>query len=544
MEPHRLAAASAHPALERPLRSLVRWSAGGGIDHMRALYVQTPATLVGYLLAVGVVAAVYAPLAEAWRLWGWLGAVMALWVLRLLHYLRYLREPAADEARLLAWRRSWRVLVVLQGSMWGIAVWLFWGLGTPYDKIALILVVYGICVSSVQLLATQAWVFLSFISLVLTPTIVRIASDGSQSGHLALAVIVAMLFMATVLMARTHLTALGQAITLKERTDQLAAQLRTEVAATEEARRVADEARRAQVARLDGIQEVLKRSGADPEVAAAAERVRRVAGALVWELTQAFPDRLWELKKALRTIDQQLKAAREEQLAQQQQANRELVRNLAHEIKNPLGGIRGAAQLLAMEVNSKELTEYTRVIIHEADRLQALVDRLLAPHRRPQVVADVNIHEVCERVRSLILAEFPRGLAVARDYDISIPEFRGDREQLIQAVLNIVHNATQALGERIAAGDARILLRTRVVRQATFGRQRFRLALELHIEDNGPGVSEAVRDRIFHPLVSGREGGSGLGLTLAQTFVQQHHGTIDCESVPGRTVFKILIPLP
>jgi two-component system nitrogen regulation sensor histidine kinase GlnL len=133
---------------------------------------------------------------------------------------------------------------------------------------------------------------------------------------------------------------------------------------------------------------------------------------------------------------------------------------------------------------------------------------------------------------------------MARDYDISIPEFRGDREQLIQAVLNIVHNATQALGERIAAGDARILLRTRAVRQATFGRQRFRLALELHIEDNGPGVSEAVRDRIFHPLVSGREGGSGLGLTLAQTFVQQHHGTIDCESVAGRTAFKILIPLP
>lgn len=243
-------------------------------------------------------------------------------------------------------------------------------------------------------------------------------------------------------------------------------------------------------------------------------------------------------------IEQQVRLDREERTHGLAQANKELVRNLAHEIKNPLGGIRGAAQLLAMEVNSKELTEYTRVIIHEADRLQALVDRLLAPHRRPQVVADVNIHEVCERVRSLILAEFPRGLAVARDYDISIPEFRGDREQLIQAVLNIVHNATQALGERISAGDARILLRTRVVRQATFGRQRFRLALELHIEDNGPGVSEAVRDRIFHPLVSGREGGSGLGLTLAQTFVQQHHGTIDCESVPGRTVFKILIPLP
>jgi two-component system nitrogen regulation sensor histidine kinase GlnL len=243
-------------------------------------------------------------------------------------------------------------------------------------------------------------------------------------------------------------------------------------------------------------------------------------------------------------IEQQIRLDREERTHGLAQANKELVRNLAHEIKNPLGGIRGAAQLLSMEVTSRELTEYTRVIIQEADRLQALVDRLLAPHRRPQVVADVNIHEVCERVRSLILAEFPRGLDVARDYDTSIPEFRGDREQLIQAVLNIAHNATQALSERIAAGDAVLALRTRVARQATFGRQRFRLALELHIEDNGPGIPEAIRDRIFHPLVSGREGGSGLGLTLAQTFVQQHQGTIECESVPGRTVFKILIPLP
>ncbi len=243
-------------------------------------------------------------------------------------------------------------------------------------------------------------------------------------------------------------------------------------------------------------------------------------------------------------IEQQIRLDREERTHGLAQANKELVRNLAHEIKNPLGGIRGAAQLLAMEVTSRELTEYTRVIIQEADRLQALVDRLLAPHRRPQVVADVNIHEVCERVRSLILAEFPRGLAVARDYDTSIPEFRGDREQLIQAVLNIAHNATHALAERIAEGDAQIVLRTRVARQVTFGRQRFRLALELHIEDNGPGVPEAIRDRIFHPLVSGREGGSGLGLTLAQTFVQQHQGTIECDSVPGRTVFKILIPLP
>lgn len=263
-------------------------------------------------------------------------------------------------------------------------------------------------------------------------------------------------------------------------------------------------------------------------------------------------------------IAQQTRLDREERTHELAQANKELIRNLAHEIKNPLGGIRGAAQLLAMEVgrlkapttgfgatpdagqalSPRELEEFTSVIIQEADRLQLLVDRLLAPHRRPRVVADVNIHEVCERVRALILAEFPRGLQLRRDYDISIPEFRGDREQLIQALLNIARNAAQALSERIAAGDARLGFRTRVARQSTVGRQRFRLALELHVEDNGPGVPEDMRDRIFHPLVSGRGGGTGLGLTLAQTFVQQHQGTIDCDSVPGRTVFKILIPLP
>ncbi len=243
-------------------------------------------------------------------------------------------------------------------------------------------------------------------------------------------------------------------------------------------------------------------------------------------------------------IQQQTRQDREERALGQAQANKELIRNLAHEIKNPLGGIRGAAQLLEMEVDSKALTEYTRVIINEADRLQALVDRLLAPHRKPHVVSDVNIHEVCERVRSLILAEFPRGLNVERDYDISIPDFRGDREQLIQAVLNIAHNAAQALAERIAQGDAEILLRTRIARQVTLGKQRYRLALELHIEDNGPGVPSEIRDRIFYPLVSGRDGGSGLGLTLAQTFVQQHQGIIECDSEPGRTMFKILMPLP
>lgn len=243
-------------------------------------------------------------------------------------------------------------------------------------------------------------------------------------------------------------------------------------------------------------------------------------------------------------LEQQARQDREERLLDQTQVNKELIRNLAHEIKNPLGGIRGAAQLLQMDLQSKSLIEYTQVIIHEADRLQLLVDRLLAPHRSPHVVGDVNVHEVCERVRSLILAEFPRGLRVVRDYDTSIPEFRGDREQLIQAVLNIAHNAAQALSERIAVGDAQIIFRTRVGRQVTFGKQRYKLALELHVIDNGPGVPDAIKDRIFYPLVSGRDGGSGLGLTLAQTFVQQHHGLIECESTPGQTEFKLLIPLP
>jgi two-component system nitrogen regulation sensor histidine kinase GlnL len=249
----------------------------------------------------------------------------------------------------------------------------------------------------------------------------------------------------------------------------------------------------------------------------------------------------------LRENVQQLKLDREERLLDQSQANKELIRNLAHEIKNPLGGIRGAAQLLELELPDAHLTplrEYTQVIIKEADRLQTLVDRLLAPHRRPHIVGDVNIHEVCERVRSVVLAEFPVGLAIRRDYDASIPEFRGDKEQLIQAMLNIVHNAAQALRQRIAAGDAEIVLRTRVSRQVTLAKVRYGLALDLHIIDNGPGIAPEIRDRIFYPLVSGREGGSGLGLTLAQTFVQQHLGLIECESRPGLTDFRILIPLP
>jgi len=227
----------------------------------------------------------------------------------------------------------------------------------------------------------------------------------------------------------------------------------------------------------------------------------------------------------------------------QNEVNKELLRNLAHEIKNPLGGIRGAAQLLQMDMTDKSLIEYTQVIIHEADRLQSLVDRLLAPHRQPHVVGDVNVHEICERVRQLILVEFPAGLTVIRDYDASIPEFRGDREQLIQALLNIAHNAAQALEERIADGLATLTFKTRVIRQVQLGRVRHKLALQLHVIDNGPGVPPEIKDRIFYPLVTGRAGGSGLGLSLAQNFVQQHGGMIECDSVLGRTDFKIVLPL-
>ncbi len=235
-------------------------------------------------------------------------------------------------------------------------------------------------------------------------------------------------------------------------------------------------------------------------------------------------------------MNQQLKVVRDEHHLLQQQANRELIRNLAHEIKNPLGGIRGAAQLLEHEL-SIETREYTQVIIQEADRLQSLMDRLLTPHRTPQIGA-LNIHEVLERVRSVTLAEVSRGLSIRRDYDISIPELVGDREQLIQVMLNIVRNAVQAM-----QGKGDLILRTRIARQVTLAMKRHRLAMQVQIIDNGPGIPDSLRERIFYPLVSGREDGTGLGLTLAQTFVHQHHGTIEVESEPGHTVFSILLPL-
>lgn len=236
-------------------------------------------------------------------------------------------------------------------------------------------------------------------------------------------------------------------------------------------------------------------------------------------------------------MDRPLKLAREEQMLDQTEASRLLLRNLAHEIKNPLGGIRGAAQLLERELDKPGLREYTQVVIQEADRLRSLTEKLLTPQHAPHLSL-LNIHEALERVRSVVLAETPTGLTIQRDYDTSLPPLQGDKEQLIQVVLNIVRNAVEAM-----SGNGTVVMRTRIARQVTLVRKRHRLAIMVQIIDNGPGVPEHLHDKIFYPLVSGRSGGHGLGLTLAQDFVSQHQGSIEFDSEPGRTCFTVLLPL-
>ena len=215
------------------------------LDHVRALFTQTPASLTGNGVGLALMLLMFGNLAEPVRLAVWAVLAAVLWVLRLLHYLRYRQNPRADDDTLRRWRLSWKALVLLQGAMWGIAAWLFWGLGEPYQRLALLLIVYSYCLGSVQLLATQWRVFLAFISLVLVPTILRVASDVSQPWHWQLAGILTLLFAITVVMARTSGSALGQAIRLKSRTDALAMQLRIEKAEADAARRAAEAASRA-----------------------------------------------------------------------------------------------------------------------------------------------------------------------------------------------------------------------------------------------------------------------------------------------------------
>ena len=262
--------------------------------------------------------------------------------------------------------------------------------------------------------------------------------------------------------------------------------------------------------------------------------------------TVALTGQPWPVMIETREIEQRTLADRSHRLVEEIESHRELLRNLAHEVKNPLGGLRGAAQLLEAELPSAALTEYTQVIISEADRLQALVDRLSGPQRVPLNAKPVNIHEICERVCALIQAEFRDGLGLVRDYDASVPDVHGDAARLMQSVLNVARNAAQELvlqkpGPNVP--PAQITLRTRVARQVMLAHRHHRLALVLSIIDNGPGVPEHIRDRIFHPLVTARPGGTGLGLSLAQDFVQQHGGIIEFESRPRHTEFRLVLPM-
>lgn len=239
-------------------------------------------------------------------------------------------------------------------------------------------------------------------------------------------------------------------------------------------------------------------------------------------------------------LDRHLRISRDELLLAQHQASRELIRGLAHEIKNPLGGIRGAAQLLEKELPDSGQREYTGVIIREADRLQNLVNRMLGPNRLPQK-SSVNIHEVLEHVRQLCEAESASGINFLRDYDPSIPEIVADREQMIQAVLNLVRNAMQAIAGGRGEGD--VILRSRTRRQFTIGGTRFKLVIQIDVEDSGPGIPPSLIDRIFYPMVTTRAEGTGLGLPMAQYLIHAHGGIIECRSRPRCTVFSIYLPL-
>ena len=241
--------------------------------------------------------------------------------------------------------------------------------------------------------------------------------------------------------------------------------------------------------------------------------------------------------------DRLQRISREEELLTQQETTRTLVRGMAHEIKNPLGGIRGAAQLLERELENADLRDFTRVIMEEADRLRSLVDRMLGPNRAIET-APTNIHDVVEHVRTLLEAEGGSQVSLVRDYDPSIPEFMGDREQLIQAILNIARNALEVLTKSPPEdAEPRITMRTRALRQFTIGHTRHRLVCRVDIIDNGPGIPRELQPNIFYPMISGRPDGTGLGLAITQSIIGQHQGLVECESRPGCTRFIIFLPL-
>ena len=244
-----------------------------------------------------------------------------------------------------------------------------------------------------------------------------------------------------------------------------------------------------------------------------------------------------ELLVELVSLDRHLRISREQALTSRSDANRALARSLAHEIKNPLGGVRGAAQLLARRLTDDKLLEYTRIIVAETDRLAALVDTMLGP-LQPTQRKSVNVHEVVEHVARLTEAAGSAHLEIARDYDPSLPELKLDRDQIIQALLNLAKNAREALGKR-----GRITFRTRALRQFTLNGERHRLVACVDVTDNGPGIAMPLQPWLFSPLVSDKPTGAGLGLAIAQELVNRHGGLIECSSQPGNTVFSILLPM-
>jgi len=244
-----------------------------------------------------------------------------------------------------------------------------------------------------------------------------------------------------------------------------------------------------------------------------------------------------ELLLELQQVDNHLRISKEERLITQQNTARLLVRGLAHEIKNPLGGLRGAAQLLDLEIEDPELKEYTRIIIAESDRLQGLMDKMLGPNKLPNK-AQLNIHAVLERVRQLVHVESSGNLTIKSDYDPSIPDIYADQDQLIQAILNITRNAVQATD-----GKGNILIKTRIHRHLTIGRKLYKLAVKIDIIDDGPGIDTDMIQQIFYPMITGRAQGTGLGLSIAQSLINQHNGLIECNSEPGNTVFSVYLPI-
>lgn len=244
----------------------------------------------------------------------------------------------------------------------------------------------------------------------------------------------------------------------------------------------------------------------------------------------------------LQEINRFVKISREESILASHDTTRQLVRGLAHEVKNPLGGIGGAAQLLHAELEDPELKEYTQIIADEVDRLKGLVDGLLGPNQ-PLKLIPINIHEVLDRVLALISAESNGRVRILKDYDPSLPEIDGDTDHLIQALLNIARNAVQALQESDTA-DPTLRVRTRVQRRFTIGSEHHPLVTRVDFQDNGPGITADRIEEIFYPMITSRSEGTGLGLPIAQSIISNHKGLIECISEPGNTEFSVILPIP